>query len=101
MSLSPVSAHTRFDGCPGELGIERAPTGGPVYLAGGGRLARSLLEAGLIDELVVKLNPVLLGSGIALAPGLSTSVPLVLRSTKTHDSGVVVLRYSTATATTP
>jgi dihydrofolate reductase len=75
--------------------------GGPVYLAGGGRLARSLLEAGLIDELIVKLNPVLLGSGIALAPGLATSVPLVLRSTKTHDSGVVVLRYSTATATTP
>ncbi|MBL9027460.1 MAG: dihydrofolate reductase [Myxococcales bacterium] len=70
--------------------------GGPVYLAGGGRLARSLLDAGLVDEVIVKLNPVLLGGGVALAPGLTAALPLSLRSAKVHASGVVVLQYAMA-----
>lgn len=70
--------------------------GSSVYLAGGGHLARSLLGAGLVDEVIVKLNPVLLGGGIALAPGLASPVPLTLRSTKVHAAGVVVLRYAVA-----
>jgi dihydrofolate reductase len=67
--------------------------GGAGYLAGGGLLARSLLDAGLVDEVIVKLNPVLLGGGVPLAPALRSAVPLALRSTKVHASGVVVLRY--------
>lgn len=67
--------------------------GGPIYLAGGGELARALFDAGLVDEVVVKLNPVLLGAGIAMAPHLASVTKLRLRSTKVHDVGVVVLRY--------
>ena len=47
--------------------------------------------------LVVKVNPVLLGAGIALAPRLASTTKLRLRSTKVHDVGVVVLRYDTVT----
>lgn len=74
--------------------LKQRDGGSPIYLAGGGLLARTLLDAGLVDEVIVKLNPVLLGGGIALAPGLAAAVPLRLRSTKVHDAGVVVLRYA-------
>lgn len=43
--------------------------GRDVWLAGGGTLAASMLDAGLVDELVVKVNPVVLGDGIGLFPG--------------------------------
>ncbi len=75
--------------------LKDAP-GKPIYLAGGGELARALFDAGLIDEVVVKLNPVLLGAGVPLAPNLGSPMPLRLRSSKVHDVGVVVLRYDVA-----
>jgi dihydrofolate reductase len=68
-------------------------SGGPIYLAGGGELARGLFDAGLVDEVVVKVNPALLGAGIPLAPRLASTTKLRLRSTKVHDVGVVVLKY--------
>ncbi|MBK6696871.1 MAG: dihydrofolate reductase [Myxococcales bacterium] len=67
--------------------------GSPIYLCGGGRLARTLFDAGAVDELIVKISPVLLGSGIPLTMGLGKSVPLRHRSSKVHDVGVVVTRY--------
>lgn len=67
--------------------------GSPIYLAGGGKLARALFDARAIDELIVKVNPVLLGAGILLAPSLAQRVALRLRGCTMHDSGVVVLRY--------
>ncbi len=45
---------------------------GPVWLCGGAVLARTLLDAGLVDVVEVKHNPILLGEGIPLfarAPG--------------------------------
>lgn len=52
----------------------------------------------MVDEVIVKLNPLLLGGGVALAPGLTAALPLSLRSTKVHASGVVVLRYAIASS---
>jgi len=37
-----------------------------IVVFGGGELAKSLFEAGLIDEIVLNIHPVLLGSGIPL-----------------------------------
>lgn len=67
--------------------------GSPIYLAGGGELARALFDAKAIDELVLKINPVLLGAGVPLAPRLARVVDLQLRGCTTHDSGVLVPRY--------
>lgn len=67
--------------------------GQDLYLCGGGLLASTLFAAGLIDEVRLKVNPVLLGAGIQLAPGLGALLPLRLRSTRVYGSGVVLLSY--------
>ena len=39
---------------------------GKLWLCGGGKLAGSLIEHQLIDQLVLKINPVMIGTGIPL-----------------------------------
>jgi len=68
--------------------------GTDIYFCGGGDLATTLFAAGLIDEVLIKLNPVLLGSGIPLAPRLRDATHLDLLSTKVYRNGVVLLHYA-------
>lgn len=65
-----------------------------IYLCGGGPLAAALFDAGLIDEVIIKLNPVLLGAGKTLAPHLARKADLELISTKAYRNGVVLLQYA-------
>ena len=67
--------------------------GTPIYLCGGGIFASGLLENNLIDELIIKLNPVLLGKGVRLFEGSSRPVELTLADSRTYNSGVVLLKY--------
>lgn len=68
--------------------------GRDIWLFGGGKLFRSLLDAGLVDTVEVAVMPVLLGHGIPLLPPGSTT-KLVLTDQKTlRKSGIVVLSYS-------
>lgn len=68
--------------------------GADIYLCGGGELATQLFDAGLVDEVILKVNPVLLGDGVALAPGVRAAMKLELLSTKVHAQGVIVARYA-------
>lgn len=69
-------------------------SGRDIALFGHGRLAQTLLEHGLTDELRVSYHPVLAGSGLAqFANGSKT--PLTLVSVKTFRTGVVSLSYQT------
>lgn len=70
----------------------RAEPGRGVYLCGGGELAGLLLSAGLLDEVTIKVNPLVLGAGIPLFTGAAES-KLELISHRVFDSGVVFLRY--------
>lgn len=70
----------------------RAEPGRGVYLCGGGELAAQLFGAGLIDELTVKVNPLVLGTGTPLFAG-PAEAKLELISHRVFDSGVVFLRY--------
>lgn len=67
--------------------------GGDVYLCGGGELAAQLLEAGLIDEIAVKLNPLLIGQGIPIFARVAKPVQLKYLGCREYNSGVVLLRY--------
>lgn len=69
----------------------KATDGGDIYLCGGGRLAGALLAAGLIDRLIVKLNPILLGEGVPLFDGARAD--LTLLDSRRYESGVVLLTY--------
>lgn len=68
--------------------------GKDIYLCGGGDFAATLFAAGLVDEVLVKLNPLLLGSGIPLSPRLPSVMNLDLLSTKVYRNGVLLLRYA-------
>lgn len=60
----------------------------------GGVLASSLIPHGLIDEYRLYVNPVVLGSGTPMFPGLDHLLRLQLKDTQTFDCGVVLLHYS-------
>ena len=57
----------------GELKKKR---GKGICLFGGGELAKSLFEADLIDEVVLNIHPVLLGSGIPLFHEMTRQIDL-------------------------
>jgi dihydrofolate reductase len=60
---------------------------------GGGELARSLFEAGLIDEVGFNIHPVLLGSGIPLFHPMSRQVHLELIERRSFKNGCVYVMY--------
>lgn len=67
--------------------------GRDIYLCGGADLAATLFAANLIDEIVVKLNPLLIGSGIPLFARIGEPADLELFDIKRYESGVVLLSY--------
>jgi dihydrofolate reductase len=66
--------------------------GQQILLDGSATLAHSLMETGLIDEYRFLVHPYIMGSGKRFFPD-GIKAPLKLVSTKTLDSGVVVLYY--------
>jgi len=75
--------------------LKRRP-GRDIWLAGGGHLAGQLLPA--VDELVIKLNPVVAGAGIPLAAAAFHPHAYAFTDATPLPSGVVVLRYRAAGA---
>jgi dihydrofolate reductase len=71
----------------------RKGTGKDIYLCGGAELAATLLAEGLIDEVILKLNPVLFGSGIPLFSRASRQTALELIGSKIYGNSVVLLQY--------
>ncbi len=67
--------------------------GQDIWLCGGGHLAGVLLNEGLIDEVVLKVNPILFGSGIPLFGKEATPVNLGLVDSKVYNNGVILLSY--------
>ena len=67
--------------------------GQDVCFMGGGELARSLFEAGLIDEIGFNIHPVLLGSGIPLFHPMSRQIDLELRECRAFKNGCVYISY--------
>ena len=66
-----------------------------LVIYGYGRLAQTLLEHGLVDQLDFVVNPVLVGSGTTLfRPGRRTNLRLV--SVTERRNGAVILSYATA-----
>lgn len=64
-----------------------------ICVLGGGELARSLLEAGVIDEVGANVHPVLLGTGIPLFPPMNRQVDLELIENRPIAAGCVYLLY--------
>jgi dihydrofolate reductase len=64
-----------------------------ICLMGGGDFARSLFEAGVIDEVELNVHPVLLGSGVPMFLDPCHRVALELAESRTIDGGCVYSTY--------
>ena len=67
--------------------------GRDLAIFGSSDLTASLLEMGLVDELRIMVNPVVLGKGKTLFKGIDEKVNLKLLKTKTFHSGNILLYY--------
>jgi len=67
--------------------------GKDICLMGGGQLARSFFEAGLIDEVGFNIHPVLLGSGIPLFHEMTRQIELELLECRSFKNGCVLVKY--------
>jgi dihydrofolate reductase len=64
-----------------------------VWLMGGGELVGRFLDAGLLDELQVSIQPVVLGRGVPILPRRLESDRLRLLSAE-RDGQIVTVRYA-------
>jgi len=64
-----------------------------IWLVGGGELVGQFHDAGLLDELIVQVSSVTLGSGKPLLPRSITSPALRLTSVQQIGTGFAELRY--------
>ena len=68
--------------------------GKDIWLFGGASLTSSLLNAGLVDEFIIAVHPILLGSGKALFQSINKRILLKITDSKTYESGLVQNRYA-------
>ncbi|MGH3002171.1 MAG: dihydrofolate reductase family protein [Gaiellaceae bacterium] len=88
--------HFVTDGIESALQQARAAAGDKeVSLGGGASVAQQYLAAGLLDELVVSVVPILLGSGARLFANLSDAAPKLEQVEAVGAPGVTHIRYVT------
>ncbi|PEY43407.1 deaminase [Bacillus cereus] len=67
---------------------------GKIWLCGGGELAGSLFKHKLIDQLVLKVNPIIVGEGISLFGSVKPHLKLKLVDMKQYSNGVIKPTYN-------
>ncbi len=72
----------------------RKESGKDIWLMGGAHVFGEFLDAGELDELIIHVVPVLIGTGIPLLDSKRRTSQLELVSTKKFSDGVVRLQYA-------
>jgi dihydrofolate reductase len=72
-----------------------------ICLMGGGELAQSLLQVGLVDRIGLNVHPILLGSGVPTFRDPGHRLKLTLTECRPLDGGCVLLNYSVLHAEQP
>jgi len=75
------------------VGELRARAGKDLWLVGGGQLVQAFMAAGLVDDVIVSIHPLLLGDGIPLVGKGAPRLPLMLVGERRFPSGLVQLTY--------
>ena len=78
MTAAPEGAELVRDDAAGFVRALKAETGGDMILLGGGELAASLLEGGVVDEIGLNVHPVLLGAGVPMFAPMARRAELAL-----------------------
>jgi dihydrofolate reductase len=71
----------------------RDEKGKNVWVMGGATVFGEFLDAGVLDEIVIHVVPVLIGAGIPLLDATPRQTELKLKSTRRFSDGVVRLHY--------
>lgn len=66
---------------------------GPVYLCGGGDFAGWMLEQGLINRLILKRAPCVLGSGTTLFGAFTRPISMSRIRTETYENGYLLEEF--------
>jgi dihydrofolate reductase len=71
----------------------RSQPGGYIYVYGSAMMVRSLLVADLVDELLLTIEPIVLGGGKTIFAANGKAIPFELVSTVKASTGAQVCRY--------
>jgi len=97
LEASPDEAVTLVgEGAIAQVNQLKAEAGKGIWLCGGANLATALFSAGLIDQLIVKVNPFVMGNGIPLFVPPVQLTPLELTHSQAYSGGVMMLHYRIA-----
>lgn len=67
--------------------------GKDIWLWGGASLTTTLMNAGLVDELLLAVHPIVLGAGKPLFQNISERNHFTLKSSQPYSSGLIMLAY--------
>jgi dihydrofolate reductase len=81
------------DDAVAEIAALRGQDGGDLVVWGSASLVESLLAAGLVDVLLLMIEPILLGGGKRIFPADGMARPMQLVKSVTTGTGVVVCTY--------
>lgn len=76
-----------------ELQKLKSQPGKDMAIFGSSKLCASLIDAGVVDELRIMVNPVLIGAGTSVFAGLTKQHELELIKTRNFKNGNVLLFY--------
>ena len=76
----------------------RDEPGGYIYLYGSPTLVRSMMAADLVDEMLLTIEPIVLGGGKTLFPTDGVAREFELTSVETARTGVLVCRHHPVSA---
>ena len=79
-----------------DIGALRKKDGGDLIIWGSASLVRALISEGLVDELNLMIEPILLGGGKRIFPDDGTARPMQLVKSVTAGTGVQVCTYQPA-----
>lgn len=81
-----------------EISKMKQQSGKDMVIFGSGSIVPTFMQYGLIDEYRIIVNPVVLGNGKPLFKGVNDKHNLKLLKTRLFDSGIVILFYEPAQA---
>jgi dihydrofolate reductase len=71
----------------------KSKPGKDIWLVGGGQINTLMLNARLIDELIISIHPLILGKGIPLFAGSPGKCGFLLAGTKSYPAGLLQVTY--------
>ena len=93
MADAPAGAELVREDAVGFVRAMKTEPGGDIILMGGGELAATLIEGGVVDEIGLNVHPVLLGGGVPMFAAIGRQVDLSLAEARPIAKDCVLLRY--------